>query len=229
MSALHAARAAPAMAGGDPGRADRLGGSIDAIASTSPAHDEASDLIALTPLQAARLFLLELLPTRESVEYLQALAVEFKAIEAEIGCYAVTRCAYRADGSFDFAWPNDRSGRLSAVIPVFDETRVRVIDLCAWPVEEPEAFATMFGVAEGLGCYRVKISATFIGGAPLPVHRTPQDWLRAACDGVVLLDALERLAAASGDLLARDVEHACSLAAWLRPLGFRHSIRAVRP
>jgi hypothetical protein len=64
----------------------------------------------------------------------------------------------------------------------------------------------------------------------LMVHRTPMDWLRARCCGIVILNerAPMHLAEALGPIAGADVEHAREIAKLLHGLVPRRNILAPK-
>ena len=73
-------------------------------------------------------------------------------------------------------------------------------DLIAWHPDRPNRWALRAGTAVTLG--------NAWGSWPLPIHRTPLDWLRAGGAGVVILDWVGAfLRFGDSPLLAQDLEH----------------------
>jgi hypothetical protein len=96
------------------------------------------------------------------------------------------------------------------VCEAFGDDGETTIDLVAWPLNRPEHVLTMFGCCGLLGLWEAVSAAGTVFNFPLPVHRTPLDWLQAECRGAAVVNS--RLA---GPLLlnipagitARDVRH----------------------
>lgn len=180
-------------------------------------------------LQQARAALYDVLPTPEGNAYRRELGADWRAIEAACGCLVVVPLKYAADRTFDLLEPGDAGGVMSAVIECFDTDRVTTIDLCAWPLNRPEKFATFFGRADGLGIHAPRDGFYFSGGA-LRVYRTPEAWLRSQCYGAVILNDTNTprwLAAAKGKIAAEDIEHGREIARTLH--GFFDPRRILAP
>lgn len=149
-------------------------------------------------------------------DYVHGHALDLAMVEAHAGAIGVCRVRFLPGRRFDFA----PDGRLAAVIEAFGADDDRVLDLVAWPVERPDKFATALGRAVGLGHARVESPATYHGGRPLRVFRTPLGWLQAGCQGAVILDpdaAPGWLPDALGPIAGEDIDHAREIARLLRP------------
>ncbi len=140
-------------------------------------------------------------------------ALDLQLVEIFAGPLTLARCAFSPPPRrFHF----DPAGDLAVVIEALEIERGEpwLVDLVAWPVDQPSKFATAAGRADLLGADQIDNPASFYGGRPLRVHRHPLSWLRAGCQGVVGLDerrAGVRLAGALGNLLAEDLDHAREL------------------
>jgi len=84
-------------------------------------------------------------------------------------------------------------------------------DLVAWDPRTPESWALRAGAATWLGA----IPTQYCGPEPVRVWRSPLNWFRARCEGLVVLtqERLEifRLLAGCAALLAEDEDHAVEL------------------
>jgi hypothetical protein len=58
-----------------------------------------------------------------------------------------------------------------------------LVDLVAWDLKHPHAFALRVGSAEWIGSYEPQ----FMGPDAVPVHRGVLEWLQSSCRGIVLL------------------------------------------
>lgn len=110
----------------------------------------------------------------------------------------------------------DPDGADSAFFEVLEieDGEIVVTDLVAFDVADPTIFGTLEGCGVLLGADQIENPSSYLGGRPLLVHRTPLSWLRAGCQGIVVLDerrAAARLAGALGNLLAEDLDHAREL------------------
>jgi hypothetical protein len=86
-----------------------------------------------------------------------------------------------------------------------------LVDLICWDTDTPHAWASRCGVAEWLGCAS--------RDDPTPIRRSPVDWLRNSCSGLVLLtqDRVRQYEILSecNDIVAADDYHADALNALL--------------
>lgn len=134
------------------------------------------------------------------------LGVDHRVLYANAGMVTVLPIRLHRDRRFTF----DDAGRLGVVLECLAEDGQTPLDLCAWPLDRPDAFVTALHRAEGLGVEQVTNPATWAFGGALMVHRTPLSWLRSGCRGVVPLDersAPAWLGRAPGCLVVDDVEH----------------------
>ena len=67
-----------------------------------------------------------------------------------------------------------------------DPDDAQPIDMVAWHMAQPSRWWLRRGAGVLLGEIEVEHAVTY--GEPLRVHRTPLGWLRAAGEGVVILD-----------------------------------------
>jgi hypothetical protein len=180
-------------------------------------------------MQRARATLYDILPTPEGNSYRREIGADWRTIEAECGCLVVAPVKFSADRTFNFIEAGEQGGVLSAVIECFDADRVDTIDLCAWPLNRPEKFATYLRRADGLGVH-APADGYYFGDGAIHVFRTPEDWLRAQSYGCVILNSANAprwLAAAKGKIAAEDIEHGREIARALH--GFFDPRRIVAP
>jgi hypothetical protein len=84
------------------------------------------------------------------------------------------------------------------------------VDLVVWAINRSDEWYAGHGVGVMLGHVNVETPSE----SPLRVHRDPESWLRAECDGVVIIrqaDAWRDLGRWSGYIVAEDIEHAREL------------------
>jgi len=147
--------------------------------------------------------------TREASAYVKAHGLDLDVIAAHAGTFAVCLAQLSPNtepAQFDFT----PEGVPCAVIEVLDENAETVIDLVAWPLHASERLATAVGEADMLGIPCMRNPATYVGGRPLRVHRTPLGWLKAGCQGCVVLNrdwGGYWLRQAPGPLLAENLAH----------------------
>ena len=95
-----------------------------------------------------------------------------------------------------------------------------IIDLVAWPVDQPERMATFAGCVAMLGAPQLNETRTAFS-PPLKIHRTALSWLRAGQIGIVPLDlqrAARALIDADGRFEAEDDRHGLELQAAMAEL-----------
>jgi hypothetical protein len=146
-------------------------------------------------------------------DFLSREALDLRLVEGFAGSLTLARCAFSPPPR---RFHIDPAGELAVVIEALEIEHCErlLVDLVAWPVDRPSEFAMEGGRTDLLGGDQIDNPASFFGGKPLRVHRHPLSWLRAGCRGVVVLDerrAGPRLAAALGNLLAEDLDHARAL------------------
>lgn len=147
-------------------------------------------------------------------DFIAREALDLRLVGTFAGSLTLARCTFSPPPRrFHF----DPAGELAVVVEALEiEHGERwIVDHVAWPNDRPSEFATAAGRADLLGADQVDNPASSYGGRPLLVHRTPLSWLRASCQGVVVLDerrAGARLAGALGNLAGEDEEHARQIA-----------------
>ena len=162
-------------------------------------------------------------PSPELFRYIRQHRLDLPNVQAHAGYFNVALVDFMAD-TFLF----DPEGEPAAVIEalLFDHSReVFTADLVAWPIHEPWAFATAMGDSDGADVLGPQ-NMVQRGGAPLVIHRTPLDWLKAGCEGCVALKPAARhwLLKAGGPFIVEDVEHGRELRQLLGPNSPRHRI-----
>jgi len=163
-------------------------------------------------------------------DYVCKQGIDLTAAYAFIGILAVTPVAFLPPGRFDFVDDAAADAEMAAVCEVVLGAEAEVVDLCAWSCADPTRFATARGVADALGGDQVENPATYFGGRPLLVHRSPLAWIKSGCRGCVILNrrsAPDWLAPAPGRIAGEDIDHARELARLLR--GYVDLERIVAP
>ena len=161
-------------------------------------------------LLRARLDLIE--HARPSVDYCRTSRIDWTLTQPYCGG------VYIAPAQFDLPWFDIvEDGEEVAVVETLAEDGVTVVDLVAWPIDDPTRFATAIGAAAVLGENVASNPVTYFAGAPLRLFRSPLTWLQAGCDGAVILDqargARWLLELPSSRIAAEDDEHADQLMA----------------
>jgi len=107
-------------------------------------------------------------------------------------------------------------GELVYVQPVVEDDEL--IDLCGWLADHPDRWALRLGVGFALGEDAIR-AAMWPSAGPLPLHRTPLDWLRADCTGACILrpaDAWRELADFEA-VVAENIDHGRAVEKMLTP------------
>src|SRR5262249_31201106 len=81
-----------------------------------------------------------------------------------------------------------------------------IIDLLAFHARYPHRWALRRDAAEWLGA----IEPQYFAPEPVHVWRSPLAWLRAGCQGIVILSR-DAASACRGGIIAEDAEHAAEL------------------
>jgi hypothetical protein len=123
-------------------------------------------------LLARRDFYSRAMWTREAADYVATNAIDLESLNCHAGLIAITNCEFCGNGAFYFADEADEDGKSAAVIEVYGEDDETVVDLCSWPSDNPDSFATIYG-AEALGLARASNAATWSFGGALNLYRTP--------------------------------------------------------
>ena len=145
--------------------------------------------------------------TLDGLEFLRRHGLDWECIARNAGCMVFASVDLLDNGLFDFC---QHDGTPAAIIEALDRDCVTIVDLVAWPLDRPGAFASMFGRACMLGLGQVYNPATYYLGAPCRLHRTPLDWLRADGEGACILNknaAARHLIDAPGPFACDDIAH----------------------
>lgn len=121
--------------------------------------------------------------SRPSVAYCRKNGIDFAATVP--ACGGVYLAEIYADGR---TFLPCAGGALAAWCEAIAEDAEAVLDVVAWPVDRPERWWTLGGLAPALGMSFAANPASYAFGSPLRLHRTPLRWLQAKCDGAVVLD-----------------------------------------
>ena len=78
----------------------------------------------------------------------------------------------------------DPNGGRALVVPVYDGDEL--VDLVAFHTITPERWLLRHGAGWALGLEGSV--ERYRWGDPLPMHKTPLDWLKAGCDGLCVID-----------------------------------------
>ena len=144
--------------------------------------------------------------SQAGLAYMRNHGLDWGDIAAFAGCLVFTNVSFLENRRFDFS---DTDGTPAAVIEALDRDGETVIDLVAWPLDKPGAFASMFRRVSMLGTWHAFNTATYTFGEPLRLYRTPLGWLKAKCQGACIIDK----AVAGRDLLDAPGPVACGNAA----------------
>lgn len=103
------------------------------------------------------------------------------------GMGAVVPIVDCGNGRFDFH-EGHQDAFQAFVCEAIDADGESIIDLVAWHVDRPAQVLSMFGRVGLLGLWEAVSAAGSVFNSPLPVHRTPLDWLKAECRGAAVVD-----------------------------------------
>ena len=112
----------------------------------------------------------------------------------------------------------------ACVVQALDTDGETCIDLVAWPTRDPADVHTLIGRAPLLGLWQALNPTAYTFDRPLQIHSTPLDWLRAGCNGAVIIIPEEaaltflEIARIGGRIAARDRTHALELKSILRAM-----------
>ncbi|WP_024279359.1 hypothetical protein [Xanthobacter sp. 126] len=108
-------------------------------------------------------------------DFVAGEALDLRIVKTFAGSLTLARCAFSPPPR---RFHIDPAGELAGVVEVLEiEHGERwLVDHVAWPVDQPSEFATAAGRADLLGADQVDNPASFFGGRPLLVHRTPLGW-----------------------------------------------------
>ncbi|QRG09278.1 hypothetical protein EZH22_14070 [Xanthobacter dioxanivorans] len=145
--------------------------------------------------------------------FLRANGLDPREIEPFAGTIGVVPCRFTPPPRRFRLDPDGADAAFFEVLAI-EDGEIVVADLVAFDVADPTIFGTLEGCGVLLGADQIENPSRYLGDRPLLVHRTPLTWLRAGCQGVVVLDERRgggRLAGALGNLLAEDLDHARAL------------------
>lgn len=155
--------------------------------------------------------------TADFLYYVRRHGLELGRISGFAGATGILPIVDCGSARFDFEAP----GELSAgfICEALAEDGETVIDLVAWPLDRPTTVLTMFGRAPLLGLWEAMNPATYFGGKPLQMHRTPLEWLQAGCRGAAVVRpsaAARLLFELDGAIAGKDERHRRQLVDLLR-------------
>lgn len=167
-------------------------------------------------------------PSPEFLALVRQQHLDLRLIEARAGLMTVVPGRLVGDDPDRLTFRLDPDGVPVAAIEALTlaGNRLHTLDIVAWPLHGPEYFGTACGPDGGADLLGI-INCQCRGNKPLAVHRTPLDWLRGGCDGVVPLNrqwAGHWLDRASGPFVAQDLAHGKELRALLGKHASKHQI-----
>jgi len=137
---------------------------------------------------------------------------------AHVGACAIVPIIDCGNRCFDFH--NTHQDALKAfVMEVYGKDGESVVDLIAWPLDRPRHVMTMFAECGLIGLWEAMRSANYVFDFPLPMYRTPLDWLKSGCRGAAVVTphiAARQLLDIPGRVSARDVRHGRELQALMQ-------------
>jgi len=123
-----------------------------------------------------------------------------------VGVITLARISDLGNQRFDF----DPNGIEAVIFEAMGKDGETTIDLVAWPIDCPNIVLTMFGRCGLIGAFSAFNPATYYGGLPLPVYRSPLELFRAGFTGAAI--AVRNIAARQlidlpGRVVAQDYRH----------------------
>jgi hypothetical protein len=142
--------------------------------------------------------------------HLLDLGIDLDHVTNLIGPVCHAPVTFFEGGLYDY----DTLGTMAYLFVVFAEDAETEVDIVAWSAREPNLFGILLGKAALLGADQLFNPATFYGGKPCRLWRTPLRWLQECCDGAVVLQSVPAslvFAKVSGKVCAEDETHAREL------------------
>ena len=161
---------------------------------------------------------------RPSVPYVRRHGLDWTAAEKATGGIFVARISTDR-GWFDL----DESGFDAVVCEVRGCDGETVVDLVAWSIDNPTSWWTAIGAAVVMGESFAGNPNAGLCGEPLRIFQTPLAWLRAQCEGIVILDharAGRWLLDAGRTVAAVDRQHAADIHRLMKAAGPRILVKA---
>jgi hypothetical protein len=128
-------------------------------------------------------------PSPELHTYLKRHHLDLESCIAHAGFMTISLCKFwtgnDGDETFSFNTEGFPAATIEAILFEYDGEPYTA-DLVAWPIHDPDGFATVMGHHDGADILG-PVSMTGRRGAPLRVHPHPLAWLRAGCEGCVPL------------------------------------------
>jgi hypothetical protein len=146
--------------------------------------------------------------TAEFLHYVGRHSLELGRISDFAGATGILPVADCGGGRFDWGAPGDMIEAF--ICEAYAEDGETVIDLVACPLDRPKYIMTMFGRAPLLGLWEAMNPATYYGGKPLQMHRTPLEWLQSGCRGAAVVRpslAAPFLFNLEGAIAGKDLRH----------------------
>jgi hypothetical protein len=153
-------------------------------------------------------------PSRLFLDYVRRHRVDLTLVSGFCGCLAVLPVLSFERSMFDFADAGHEDAIDAAIIEAFDTDGETVLDLVAWPLDEPERVLSLYRRVPLVGMWEAASPYTYTFETPLILHRTPLDWLKAGCRGaaIVVPDLAARfLIDLPGRFAPQDRQHAAEV------------------
>ena len=181
-------------------------------------------------------FLAQAEPHPEWLQYLKREKLDVQQLSGNHIALGICLCrCFEYTGS-ELGFEFHARGVPCAVIEAITFARVEGViepsttDLVAWPLSEPQQFATALGPEDGCELLGA-LAAVDRGGQPLRLFRTPLEWLQADCQGAMPLKsgAGYWLRKCGGPFIVDDFDHATQIQALLGADAHMHRILLARP
>lgn len=118
-----------------------------------------------------------------SADYCRTNGIEYAATVP--ACGGVHLAEVQPDGR---TFEAREGGIMAAWVEAMAEDAEQVLDVVAWPVDQPAHWWTLSGFAPALGMAASVNAASYALGGALRLHRTPLAWLQAGCEGACIVD-----------------------------------------
>lgn len=152
---------------------------------------------------------------RTAVTYVHTHAIDLDEVLGHVAAWGVVPILPTGKGRFDFV-ECDEAIPAFIIEPFGADGEMPVNDIIGWQINRPDNVLTYTGEAVAVGEWASYSPASYYGGKPCPVWRTPLGWLQSGCKGLSIINprkaapVLLRMAG-MGWIAAEDARHARQL------------------
>ena len=125
------------------------------------------------------------------------------------GAWGVVSVIDCGNGRFDFHETHQDKFK-AFVVEAYGADSETTVDLVAWPIGRPKRVMSMFGLCGLIGLWAALDPANYLFNRPIPIHRTPLDWIKSNCKGAAIVTphiAARQLLDIPGRIEAQDQVH----------------------